>query len=36
VSEVALMLETIHAFGEKEDKVLEDLEKSVAYWKEYV
>ncbi len=27
---------TVHAFEEKEDKVLEDLEKSVAYWKEYV
>ncbi len=35
-SEVVLMLEIIHAFEEKEDRVLEDLEKSVAYWKEYV
>jgi sugar phosphate isomerase/epimerase len=33
---VALVLEIIHAFEEKEDKVMEDLEKSVAYWKEYV
>jgi len=33
---VLLMLEIIHAFEEKEEKVLEDLEKSVAYWKEFV
>ena len=35
-SEVSLVLEIIHAFEENEEKVLEDLEKSVAYWKEYV
>jgi len=35
-SEVTLILEIIHAFEEREEKVLEDLQKSVAYWKEYV
>jgi sugar phosphate isomerase/epimerase len=34
--EVDLILEIIHAFEENEEKVLTDLEASVAYWKEYV
>lgn len=34
--EVDLVLEIIHAFEEREEKVLEDLLASVAYWREYV
>lgn len=34
--EVALLLEIIHPFEEREDKVLEDLERTAAYWKEFV
>jgi hypothetical protein len=35
-SEVSLVLEIIHAFEESEEKVLQDLDKSVAYWKEFI
>lgn len=35
-SESALILEIIHPFEEREDTVLEELELSVEYWKEYV
>lgn len=35
-SEVALALEVIHPFEANEEKVLDDLQASVAYWKEYV
>ena len=34
--EVILVLEIIHPFEEKEKKVLEELGKSVDYWKDYV
>lgn len=34
--EVILILEIIHPFEEKEKKVLEELGKSVDYWKDYV
>ncbi len=35
-SQVDLLLEIIHAFEANEVKVLEDLDASVAYWKEYL
>ncbi len=35
-SQVDLVLEIIHAFEASEKKVLEDLDTSVAYWKEYL
>jgi len=34
--EVLLALEIIHPFEEREEKVLDDMIKSVRYWKEYV
>jgi len=35
-SEVLLFLEIIHPFEARDDKVLEDLKRSVEYWRDYV
>jgi len=35
-TEVTLVMEVIHAFEEKEPKILQDLKESAKYWKEHV